>query len=651
MKKIFISLLCSFILFVSACAAPTPAPIEPTEPSDTLNIWTETNAVKVLRSTPPKNSRKIIVSAAKGEHEGTQILINSSKNIDKIEIVVSDLVCGDQKITKSDISVYRQHYFHLETTYDPAQKKDWYPDALVPFDASEKAGENHADANETFGIWLTFRIPKTAAAGLYTGTFKVKLDGTVHNIPVELTVFDFALPEQNHVKTAFAIWIDDMCDIWGNANPDIHKVANNAAVKTLLKNYTEMLADYRISTTALPLLWGELEDPTAVAAAAREATLNPKIASYSIPVKEIETQDGISEFKFKETLLELIRQSTNEVDLLKKAYLYIPKIDEPLYQDKIDLSAKVNEIVEKVRAELLADQSLWTGKEEVKKSLAAVQHVMTADYDQRLDGITQTWCPYFSSFDTQQQRDVYYARRRDYGEGIWWYGCVGPKYPYPTFHMNNNIASARTIGWMQKVYDIEGQLYWTVNLSRQMQQDNQYHIRDIWNDAYSFYDVAGDGYLVYPGAKYGIDNALPSIRLEAIRDGFEDYEFLYLLEELLLPLNQKYAVDYTLEEYVQHLSDKLFNGTKPTLTDSNITLSKNELADLILMAKNGILISENNNKLYIYAPENISSVKINGTTASRNGENNHLFYIDAQEINTLEFTNSEGESFTTRYSL
>ena len=204
---------------------------------------------------------------------------------------------------------------------------------------------------------------------------------------------------------------------------------------------------------------------------------------------------------------------------------------------------------------------------------------------------------------------------------------------------------------MQKVYDIEGQLYWTVNLSKQMREDDQYHIRDIWNDAYSFYDIAGDGYLVYAGAKYGIDNALPSIRLEAVRDGFEDYECLWLLEETLSSLNEKYKTAYSLAEYVQHLSDKLFDGTKPTVIDENVTLAKNELSDLILAAKYGILILNENNSLCIYAPENIVSLKINGNSVSRDQANKNRFHADAVENNTLEFINSEEKTFIIRYSL
>ena len=43
---------------------------------------------------------------------------------------------------------------------------------------------------------------------------------------------------------------------------------------------------------------------------------------------------------------------------------------------------------------------------------------------------------------------------------------------------------------------------------------------DVWNAAEQ---VNGDGILIYPGAK----GPLPSIRLENIRDGIEDFELLH----------------------------------------------------------------------------------------------------------------------------
>ncbi|NLX54907.1 MAG: DUF4091 domain-containing protein [Planctomycetaceae bacterium] len=43
--------------------------------------------------------------------------------------------------------------------------------------------------------------------------------------------------------------------------------------------------------------------------------------------------------------------------------------------------------------------------------------------------------------------------------------------------------------------------------------------------------VYGDGSLLYPGAKVGIDGPVGSIRLKLIRAGLEDVEYLRMLEE------------------------------------------------------------------------------------------------------------------------
>lgn len=41
----------------------------------------------------------------------------------------------------------------------------------------------------------------------------------------------------------------------------------------------------------------------------------------------------------------------------------------------------------------------------------------------------------------------------------------------------------------------------------------------------------GDGSLLYPGTRFGIEGPVTSVRLESIRDGLEDHEYLVLAEE------------------------------------------------------------------------------------------------------------------------
>ena len=54
-------------------------------------------------------------------------------------------------------------------------------------------------------------------------------------------------------------------------------------------------------------------------------------------------------------------------------------------------------------------------------------------------------------------------------------------------------------------------------------------VESKWS-ANSFGQYNGDGYLCYPGPN---NTLLSSIRFEALRDGFEDYEYLAVLKRML----------------------------------------------------------------------------------------------------------------------
>ncbi|MDD5674640.1 MAG: DUF6067 family protein, partial [Chitinivibrionales bacterium] len=75
----------------------------------------------------------------------------------------------------------------------------FYPDIAVPLELMPNftiaAGNNQ-------GIWADIYIPKTSAAGQYTGTVTVSEGGvTTHTVPVTLTVRNFTLPDTCNAKT------------------------------------------------------------------------------------------------------------------------------------------------------------------------------------------------------------------------------------------------------------------------------------------------------------------------------------------------------------------------------------------------------------------------------------------------------------------
>jgi hypothetical protein len=83
-------------------------------------------------------------------------------------------------------------------------------------------------------------------------------------------------------------------------------------------------------------------------------------------------------------------------------------------------------------------------------------------------------------------------------------------------------------------YKVTGVLYWGLNywISWGAPVTEPKFPAGEWKSS-TTYDSAGllgDGYSIYPGPT--ADHPLSSIRLETMRDGIEDYEYLYRLAEL-----------------------------------------------------------------------------------------------------------------------
>ena len=119
------------------------------------------------------------------------------------------------------------------------------------------------------------------------------------------------------------------------------------------------------------------------------------------------------------------------------------------------------------------------------------------------------------------------------GDEVWWYVTRFPQEPEITLTMNTASINYRILFWQQKQYGVDGFLYYSV--TDWYQNPDNPDIIGInakhETDASYPYDVYGNGVLVYCGQYFGEYGAVGSYRLEGVRDGIEDYEYLTLLEE------------------------------------------------------------------------------------------------------------------------
>lgn len=594
MRKIFQVLLFLCIMIVSISVA-TSNFVSASEKND-VEVWSTYSSKKIMKDKiyedDEKLEPKLQISMAKNEIEGGQLIITPKYDVNSYNITTTDLVNtqGD-KILKDQIKIYNQKYILVDTKVSPNPEftEGYIPDAILPFEKAIEYGENKISKNCNQGIYITVETTKETKSGIYKAVFKLEVDKTVFYIDVIVNVWDFAISDETHARSVFAIWQDDIM------------AGELDSTYSMYEKYGEMLLDHRLSP-----LYPITEDETleSFIEGAIRATQDVRATAYQIKY----THQANDEFGYevdyndlKNTLKLLIKNSNENLYLLDKAVYYFGDIiDEPqndpsgktlkLAQRVLN---KVNEVEELVYAELLAEGFFNDKSEEFKnkilKGLRSIPNLLTTAKNSMFDGGIGTYVPTIDNFDSPNDIE-YYQEQKELNGNLWWYTCVWPVYPYASYHIDDSLLGARLLSYMQYDYGIDGNLYWATTLYRKIQlnskgEGNITRPTDPYNDPKRMsdrYSANGDGYLFYPGRPYGIDGPVSSLRLEAIRDGLEEYEYLYYLDTVCQQLNEYYGLDdITTNSIMENIYKRLYSNTQYNPDYLNFETIRNEIGQLI----------------------------------------------------------------------
>jgi len=149
-----------------------------------------------------------------------------------------------------------------------------------------------------------------------------------------------------------------------------------------------------------------------------------------------------------------------------------------------------------------------------------------------LYGAIDIWCPLFSL-----HRQESAAVRQALGETIWTYTALCQGEPTPWWHIDYPLLNYRVPTWMAWRCRMRGLLYWGglsywTNVDDSWQQAPYYAGNGAFQQGQKGILYNGEGSLVYPARAVGYDGIVPTIRLKALRDAVEDYDYLALLEHL-----------------------------------------------------------------------------------------------------------------------
>jgi len=137
----------------------------------------------------------------------------------------------------------------------------------------------------------------------------------------------------------------------------------------------------------------------------------------------------------------------------------------------------------------------------------------------KLVGAVDIWCPQDRSF---QQKLKFFRARQAAGDRVWFYTCCSPGGAWLNRLLDQELLRPALFGWATALFDLDGFLHWGLN---QYRSDQDPFAKSVVPHGTSHLP-AGDTHVIYPGK----DGPWSSVRFEAHREGFEDYELLKRLK-------------------------------------------------------------------------------------------------------------------------
>ena len=157
-------------------------------------LWASSNVREIKTWDPPVYGadRTARLAAARNERESFQVAVESSGGLASVTITVSDLarVGGGGVIPADRVSVGRVEDIYITRPLQ-GSRAGWYPDVILPWRTHDVPAGTRRVA------WITVSVPKDVPGGTYRGTVRaVAGDGARRELAVELAVLDFELPDR-----------------------------------------------------------------------------------------------------------------------------------------------------------------------------------------------------------------------------------------------------------------------------------------------------------------------------------------------------------------------------------------------------------------------------------------------------------------------
>ena len=465
----------------------------------------------------PETKDSIEIFGIRNEYVSAQCAIKASQDLQNVTVSLSTLR-NTESPASIPVDIIKWNFvgsIPIEQNTPKYRKTDviraapaQFPDYLAEDrEVSVKKGNYKA-------VYLTIKIPRNAEAGDYKGQVTIKTDKAEISLPLHLKVFPLTLPDQRHL----------MVTEWYTTGyfkkfHDID-VSDSQRFFEMLKVYAENMVEHRQNVFRIGL------DLITCKKAANDSLIFDfsRFDKWADTFWETGKMDlletgfvarfGEGGWSSKEILLRdfraQIESSGKRITIPGKEFLpkFLPALENHL-REKGWLEKTVFHIADEPSNHNI--MSWREASEFVHKYAPALRRMDAIETTHCFDRL-EIWVPKLDHLAAWY--DVF-KRAQNQGYELWFYTVgIFQKGSYPNKTVDVPLIESRILHWLNYRFALKGYLHWGFN-----------HWTDDPFTAPGRH--RGDGWHVYPKR----DGLINSLRWEQMRNGIQDYEYLWMLED------------------------------------------------------------------------------------------------------------------------
>ncbi|MHC4435334.1 MAG: DUF4091 domain-containing protein [Planctomycetota bacterium] len=465
----------------------------------------------------PEPEVAIEVFGIRNEYVSAQCVVKANLDIERVTVSVSPLENVDRSFSLGQDAVEWNFVGSipiLENTPKP-RKTDLIRQAPARFpDYLAEDRQISLDQNQYRAIFLTIKIPRDAAAGRYEGDVTIEAEQGSKSLPLRLRVYPVTLPDERHRMVTKWYTTNKFKQFHGIASSDSEEFYRMLAV------YAQNMAEHRqnVFRVSLSLVAGTTDGKGGFRFDFSKFDKWADVFWNTGCMDLLETgfvaRFGDGGWSSTEILLRDFRvldESTGRtVTISGKEFLphLLPALENHL-REKGWLDKTVFHIADEPSNHNV--MSWREASDYVHRCAPGLRRMDAIETPHCFDRL-EIWVPKLDHLATWY--DVY-KRAQDQGNELWFYTVgifQGGSYPNKTADVA--LIESRILHWLNYRFGLKGYLHWGFN----QWTDDPFEAPG---------QHRGDGWQVYPKK----DGLMCSLRWEQMRNGLQDYEYLWMLED------------------------------------------------------------------------------------------------------------------------